>query len=233
VEKLVYVLWKGEDASADAFKAELLGPTARRLIDLGAQRISVNVVDEFAERARSARITKLSPPIAGTLSFWLDASDERAPLEEAIASVTSRSAGYLVVESVPLPNTTHRVPLGQRTPGLSLVSCIEQPEWLSYAEWIDRWHVEHRKVALETQCTYLYVRNTVVWPLTRDAPPWRGIVEEGFPAEALTDLMLWYRAEGSQEKLRRNLERMLESVRGFLDIDRVEAHPMSEYRLTE
>ena len=64
-----------------------------------------------------------------------------------------------------------------------------------------------------------------------DAPGWSGIVEEGFPTEAITDPMLWYRAEGSKEKMRENLGRMLASVRSFLDIDRVESLPMSEYVL--
>jgi hypothetical protein len=45
--------------------------------------------------------------------------------------------------------------------------------------------------------------------------------------------MRWYMAEGSPAKLARNLERMLESCRKFLDLDRVESHPMSEYRLAE
>jgi hypothetical protein len=56
-------------------------------------------------------------------------------------------------------------------------------------------------------------------------------VEEGFPSEAVTDPMVWYRGGGSEEVMRRNMKRMLESVRAFLDIDRVESHPMSEYRI--
>jgi hypothetical protein len=71
----------------------------------------------------------------------------------------------------------------------------------------------------------------VVRALTRNAPGWAGIVEEGFPSEAVTDPMVWYRGEGSEEVMRRNMKRMLESVRAFLDIDRVESHPMSEYRI--
>ena len=58
----------------------------------------------------------------------------------------------------------------------------------------------------------------------------RGLVEEGFPTEAVTDPMLWYKAEGSQERLQANLGRMIDSVRSFLDIDRVQSLPMSEYR---
>jgi hypothetical protein len=52
-------------------------------------------------------------------------------------------------------------------------------------------------------------------------------------SEAVTDPMLWYRAEGSKEKLRENMGRMLASVRTFLDIDHVESLPMSEYVLDQ
>ena len=180
-----------------------------------------------------ARITRLEPPVAGLVSFWLDAADERAPLERALAEATSRLAGYLVVESVPLRNTTQRAPLGQRTPGIVMVALIERPERMPWEAWIAHWHGPHREVALETQCTFLYVRNVVVRALTPDAPPWAGIVEEGFPAEAVTDPMRWYKAEGSPETLKRNVKRMVESCRAFLDLDRVESHPMSEYRLAE
>ena len=77
------------------------------------------------------------------------------------------------------------------------------------------------------------MRNVVVRPLTPGAPPWAGLVEEGFPTEAVTNPMLWYEAGGSPEKLRENLGRMLASVRAFLDIERVESPPMSEWLLRD
>ena len=45
--------------------------------------------------------------------------------------------------------------------------------------------------------------------------------------------MRWYKAEGSPETLQRNVKRMVESCRAFLDLERVESHPMSEYRIGE
>jgi hypothetical protein len=77
------------------------------------------------------------------------------------------------------------------------------------------------------------VRNQVIRPVTQQAPPWAGIVEEGFPAEAVTDPMLWYRADGDRKVMERNLARMVESCKSFLDLDRVESNPMSEYRITD
>jgi hypothetical protein len=159
--------------------------------------------------------------------------DARGAVEEALAEATSRLAGFLVTESVPIENRTHRAGLGQRTPGITMLSLLERPARLSFEEWIRRWHEEHTPLAIEIQCTCLYVRNVVARALTRDAPPWAGIVEEGFPTEAVTDPMLWYEAEGSQEKLRENLGRMLASVRAFLDVERVESLPMSEWVLRD
>jgi hypothetical protein len=233
VEKLVYVLWKRAGDGDDAFVERMLGPTARRLRELGVRGLSMNLVDAEARSVARARITHLDPPISGLASFWLDAADDRGPAEQALATATARLAGYLVVESVPIVNRTRIVPLGQRTPGIQMVALIERPERLSREAWIEHWHGPHRRVAIETQCTFLYVRNVVVRALTPGAPPWEGIVEEGFPTEAVTDPMLWYKAGGSPEKLRENMGRMLESVQAFLDIARVESHPTSQYRLVE
>ncbi len=233
MEKLVYVVWKKPELEAADFRSAVLGPIAGRLAASGASKISANFADEDVEAVQTARLTHLDPPIDAVVSFWMDDSDLRGPQEQALADVCNRLAGYLVAESVPLANTTHTAPLGERVPGVNMVSLIEKPEEMDYLEWIGHWRGHHRKVALETQATYLYVRNVVVHPLTDDAPPWRGIVEEGFPTEAVTDPMIWYRAGGDQNKMQENLARMIESVQAFLDINRVESHPMSQYVLSQ
>jgi hypothetical protein len=112
-----------------------------------------------------------------------------------------------------------------------MIACLERPDRIAWDAWIEHWHGHHRRVAIETQSTFHYVRNVVVRALTRGAPAWSGIVEEGFPTEAITDPMIWYRSNGSAEVMKRNLKRMVESCQVFLDLDRVESHPMSEYRL--
>ncbi|HET9062335.1 MAG TPA: hypothetical protein VFO62_03510 [Candidatus Binatia bacterium] len=231
MEKLVYVLWCPSGARTDDFSHELRS-SAAGWSRLGARRVAVNVVDSFVAPVMSARLTRLDPPPAAVVSFWLDACDDRGPIEAELARRTERFAGYLVVESVPLVNTTRTAAAGERTPGINMIALIERPERVSYDRWIEHWHGHHKRVALETQCTYAYVRNVVVRPLTAGAPPWAGIVEEGFPAEAVTNPMLWYRGEGSEETLQKNFGRMIESVQAFLDIDRVESHPMSEYILS-
>jgi len=233
MEKLVYVLWKREQDSNEDFAETLRGEVAKRFLELGTERISMNLADAHVKYAEKSRMTRLDPPPSGTISFWLDLADDRASYQAELERVTSRLAGYLVVESVPLRNTTRPAPLGERVPGTNVVALIEKPDWIDYDAWLAHWHGHHRVVALETQSTYLYIRNVVVRPLTQDAPPWKGIVEEGFPTEAVGDPMLWYDAGGSKEKMQENLGRMIESCKAFLDLDRVESHPMSEYRIKE
>jgi hypothetical protein len=233
MEKLVYVIWRDPADDPARFAERVHGEAVPRLREAGATGIALNLVDEHVLPKLSARVGDWDPPVDGMVSFWLDCADDRAQAEAALADVTRQLAGYLVVESVPLRNTSRRAPAGERTPGINMVTCIERPERMSVDDWIAHWHGHHKRVALETQCTYAYVRNVVVRPLTEDAPPWSGIVEEGFPAEAVGDPMVWYCAGGDPEVMKRNLGRMIESCQAFLDLDRVVSNPMSEYRLDD
>jgi hypothetical protein len=229
MEKLLYVVWKDPAASVERFKAEILGPTAQSLIDLGARALSVNLADELASFAQGLRITHLPQPIAGTVSVWVNTALDRAPIEEALSGVTTRTAGYLVLESMPIVNTKHVVPAGERTPGICTVAFLQKPAHMTYEAWLDRWQGHHTKVAIETQSTFLYIQNAVVRAVTPAAPSWTAIVEEAFPAEAATDPMVFYAAGGSKEKLKENQRRMLESCQTFIDFNQIESHPMSSY----
>jgi hypothetical protein len=231
LEKLLYVLWKKPESSVGDFGGEIRGPAASKLLSLGVDSLSVNLADEDSAFAHSLRISRMEEPLSGTLSVWLDRTQEREPVEAIIAEATARFASYLVLESVPLRNRTHLAPLGERLPGFTTVAFLEKPDWLTHEAWLEQWQEHHTQIAIETQSTYLYIQNVVVRALTPDAPPWAAIVEEGFPAEAATDPMVFYAADGSREKLRENQRRMIESCRKFIDFDRLETHPMSTYIL--
>lgn len=230
MEKLVYVLWPREGDAEPDLLARLRDDVAPRLAALGVGRLTLHGVDEEARSVAAARLTRLDPPPAGMVSFWLDAVDERGPCETLLAGASARLAGYQVAESVPLAGPDAATP-GERTPGIVMVALLSRPARLGRGEWLRIWQEDHRQVALETQCTHLYVRNAVVRALTEDAPAWEGIVEEGFPTAAVTDPARWYRAEGDPAILRANLGRMVESCKRFLDLDRVESHPWSEIRM--
>ncbi|MCH7867540.1 MAG: hypothetical protein IH881_07555 [Myxococcales bacterium] len=229
MEKICYLVWKPEGVSDADFRDQLVGETAKQILSSGVHKLSILCADETTAALENARITQMDRPLCGMISAWVDLADDRAPIEAAIDRVTERKAGYLVVESVPLLNTTHTAPEGKRTPGTTLLTCLIPKAGMAYEDFLEHWQVVQRQVALETQCTYLYIRNVVVQALTEDAPPWVGIVEEGFPTEAVTDPMLWYKAGDSKEKLEQNLTKMLNSVNAFLDLSQLESHPTSEY----
>jgi hypothetical protein len=228
MEKLCYLLWKPASQSGEDFAEALRQEAAPALLGRGAAGLSLLAADAAAESVQAARITKMADPLAGMAGIWLDCVDEHRAIEAALRPHVTRMAGYLVTESVPLRNTTESAPTGSRTPGITMLSCLEKPERLAFDEWISVWHERHSPLAMEIQCTFRYVRNVVARALTPEAPPWRGIVEEAFPTAAVTDPSLWYKAEGDPRKLRENLGRMVASVKAFLDLDRVESHPMSE-----
>lgn len=228
MEKLCYVLWKPPAITGDAFRDALLDEVAPSLLAGGVRGLALLTADAEAESLARARMSRMDDPIAGLLSVWLDSVDDRPSIETALAPHVRRVAGYLVTESVPLRNTTHRAPIGSRTPGITMLALLEKPERLAMTEWLALWHDQHSPLALEIQCTFRYVRNVVARALTPEAPPWLGLVEEGFPDGAVTDLERWYDAAGDPAKMRERLGRMVASVQRFLDLDRIETHPMSE-----
>jgi hypothetical protein len=209
----------------------MLGNVAGGLEGLGARGLSMNLADERATYAQHMRITRSSEPLSGTVSIWLDTALDRDPVHRLLEAACERFAGYLVLESVPIVNTTHTAPLGQRTPGITTVAFLEKPDAMTYEAWLDQWQGQHTRVAIETQSTFLYIQNVIVRAVTPEAPAWSAIVEEGFPAEAPTDPMVFFGAGNSREKLEENRRRLMESCAKFIDFSRLESHPMSSYVL--
>lgn len=225
MEKLVYLLTKSGDAPGADLRAALVEKAVPALRAGGASQIAVNVDDEHVAQGDAVAIRRSDPPIRAMVSFWMQNADDRAPCEAALSSHADSLAGYLVVESRPM---LHQPPVGERAPGANLVTCIKQKADISYDDFIDRWNNEHRKVAIETQSTFAYVRNAVVRRLTPEGFDWDGVVEESFPIEALTDPHVWYDCQ-DEDEYKRRLQRMIDSVTAFLDLSVLESTPMSEY----
>jgi hypothetical protein len=236
VEKLVYLLWARPGESGDALRDRLLSEAAPRLLDLGALRLTLNVADSEAEVRLPVPLPAGEAPVAAEVSLFLDCYDRRGPFEALLAGYCERQAGYLVSESLYRDYGGNRFskrrdwPDGARSPGLLMLTLLERPERLARDAWIAHWHGVQSPVSEEIQPRMRYVRNEVVRPVTPGAPPFEGIVEECWPSKAhVTDPMLFYLAEGSAERLRAHVARMLESVRGFLDLPRIRSFAMSEY----
>ncbi len=228
MEKICTLLWKPSQVADDAFRDALL-TEAPELAKRGAMRLRISAVDGHVAAGAKNRVGRMDPPKSALLSWWVHEADARAAVEERLAARAAKLCSFLVVESEPIRNTEHVAPLGHRTPGFNLVTGIEPKDGMSHDDFIAHWHHEHRACAVETQSTFGYVRNEIVRPLSPGAPSWAAIVEEHFPIEALGDPMIWYAAQGSQERFQRNLKRMIASCTAFLAMDRVDSHPMSEY----
>ena len=232
MEKLAYLLWN-DDATpmperGGAFRDRLIGALPDALAKAGATRLKVSVIDGDVAAGEALHLGALAPD--ALVSFWLECAQDRGPAEAALLGACTRLAGYLVAESHPLRTETPEGGIGQRMPGFSLVGCIEPKDGVSLREFAATWESVHRDVAINVQSTFSYVRNEVVRPLTADAPEWAGIVEEGFPLEALGNPEAFYDAVGDPAKFRKHLKLMMDSCNAFLSIEKVDSHPMSEYR---
>lgn len=256
MEKLVYLLWPkpSEAEPGNAFREALLSGLPGRLHALGVRQLKISVTD--ADVAAGAALHLGAEAPRALVSFWLECARERGPVEMLLRRASARLAGYLVAESQPLilppdrtdpasgrasgttatSTSTSIAERGRRSPGFSLVGGIEPAEGVSKETFFEIWESRHVQVAIETQSTFSYVRNEVARALTPDAPPWLGVVEEGFPVEALSDPRAFYDVfdapspDEATKRFNRNLKRMVDSCAAFLSLEKVDSHPMSEYR---
>ena len=225
MEKLAYLIHQELAVSGAELRDALIQTAVPAMRASGGRLIGLSVDDEHVAAGQAVAIRRAQPPVRALLTFWMDNSDDRGPCEHILSAHSARLDGYLVVESRPL---LHEPPLGERAPGANLVTAIKKRSDISQAEFIELWNEEHKKVAIETQSTFAYVRNAVVRPLTDQAAPWDGIVEESFPLEALTNPHVWYDAQ-TEEEYQTRLSRMMASVTAFLDLENMESTPTSEY----
>jgi len=230
MEKIIYAVWKHETDSPEGFKRKLLSDQiAGRLAWSGVHKLRISVVDDDVAPAEPLRIIASKPPVDAIISMWVDTAIHRSPLEEIIEKATVRMVGYLVTESIPLMDPKANVAERQRVPGMNSVVFLTRPARLSYEEWMTIWQGSHAQIAMDIQSTFGYKQNVIVRPLTYAAPPYDAIVEENFPAEAMTDSQVFYDAVGDDEKRRKNEQKMIESCMRFIDFDKLDRIPMSEY----
>ena len=233
MEKIISVVWRSEHTSAEEFSQHLRTSLADKLLSLGARGLQVNVADDEVQAADGLRQTATLPQMHGTLSLWVDSAVAafRQPFDQVIEGEVARIACYLVTESQPIRNTRFPPQPGERTTGFSQLAFLKRPPRLTHEAWLDVWHNRHTQVAIDTQDNFLYVQNVVVRSLTHAAPPYDAIVEECFPAAAMTNPYAFFNAVGDEEKLQRNLQTMMESCARFIDFDKIDVLPTSQYVL--
>jgi len=228
MEKLVYTLWQGNEEVSE-FNRRLLGDVRRKLTDLGADRLQVNVADDIVAPGAFMRQENLRPGPAALVAFWVNSTHIRAPFEAVLEEAAPRIAGYAVTESTVLPIVAVSAD-GARTHGFSQIAMIEKPPRITREAYLDTWLGSHTRVGVETQSNFYYCQNIVNRVLTRASPELISIVEECFPIEALTDPLAFYDAAGDQRKYDARLDRMMTSCGRFIDTDRIDVLITSQFR---
>jgi len=225
MEKVIAVLRRAEPD--DDWCDRQRGPVADALLGLGVAGLSVNVRDS-AVRHSLMTLTTLDPPVAAVVSMWTQQcyGGPMAAALRLLAEECEQLGAYLVTESVPL--IAPAVESGSRTPGLANIALLRRPAALDQATWLDRWQLDHTRVALETQSTFGYTQNWVVRTLTPDAPGIAGIVEELFPTEAITDLKAFFGAADDSD-LQNRVGQMIASTTAFGANENIDTVPTSRY----
>jgi hypothetical protein len=225
VEKVILTL-RGAEAD-DAWCGRLREQVAGELLDIALPGLAVNVRD-CAVRDSLMTLTALDPPVVAFVSLWTQQSYGEQ-VRTAIARLEKECdevAGYLVTESVPLP-PPDTAP-GERTDGLANVALLRRPDDVDEQTWLTRWHIDHTPVAIESQATFGYTQNAVVRALTPGAPVIAAIVEELFPAAAISDLHAFFGA-ADDDDLRDRMNRMISSTAAFGANQNVDTVPTSRY----
>lgn len=237
MDKLIYILWDSEGQRRAERQQVLLQGVAPKLLEAGARKLTLYVVDQDSDVKSSAPFHP-GERMCAEVALWLDNVDQRTTSEDILRASGFRFAGYLVDETIYTEyggnrhSRSRNWPDGQRSPGIVAVTLMERPKRLSREEWIRRWHGRQSPVSEAMQPRTRYIRNVVIKAVTPDAPPYEGIVEEAWAsAKNITNPFIFYGAGKNPLKLVWNMLVMLRSVTGFLDLNRIRTTNTSEYIL--
>lgn len=229
MQKVIYLMWAGVPGSE--FNQRLLSWLAPELAaQAGVKRVQLNLVDDAVAAAAALRMENSAQGFDAMCSLYLDDGAERLVLQEYIQSCCVQFSRYHVDEFEALENTTQRVGRGQRTPGFSQVALLRCPQNMVYEDWRGYWQGTHTQIAIDTQSSFRYVQNVVTELAGSDVGCYHAIVEECFPAEAMTDPEVFYAAKGDPEKYQANCQKMISSCQNFIDFDEIDVIPTSEYQ---
>lgn len=231
MEKIIYPIWLAEGSDKDQWRDRMRANTLPALLehlDLRAARLTV--ADSAVDPAAKKRLARREPLPDAVLSLWLDNAGERQKYEALLTDLCERFEALLVTESEPLRNREQQPAADGRLPGFCQVVFLQTPPRLSRDEWLSIWQGSHTSIAIETQSTFAYRQNVVARVLeTNDAefaPD--AMIEENFSDAAMTSDMVFY-AAADEAELARHSKMMMDSCARFIDFDRIDVIPMSEY----
>lgn len=230
MDKVICLLWSVEAVDQRGFNATLLEQLPGALTAIGATAIRLNLEDEVSSAGAHLRQSRGERQHDAMIQFHLASADHRADeIARVLAPYCGHWHGWVVAETTVIANDAHPAQAGRRTPGWAQIALLTPPARLTHAEWRTCWQEQHTQVAIETQANFEYVQNLVLRPLTADAPPYVAIVEECFPAAALTDPLVFFDAAGDPARFKVNLDRMMQSCDRFIDRGTIDVIPTGQY----
>ncbi|CAA0080753.1 EthD domain-containing protein [Zhongshania aliphaticivorans] len=228
MRKIIYLMWS--DSSDEHFMRALHQELIPRLGDIaGIVRRQLNIPDHDVDAASALRMENSAAAFDAMCSVWCTNEVAAALLDNIVRNFCVQFSRYHVEEIERLPNTLHSSECGVRTFGFSQVALLRCPQRMEYDAWLAYWQNTHTTIALETQSTFRYVQNIVSEVAGEDVSCYHAIVEECFPALAMTDSAVFYNAAGDSKKQQDNMKRMIDSCVNFIDFDEIDVVPTSEY----
>ena len=230
MEKIMMPLWKPAGVSIEDFSAQLLQQLSADLIaDENVLSFKMCIDDEHVKPAASYRMLNIiTPAYDAMLIAWLNAGDQIFSHKEKVDAICQQHHVYIVCESDRLPLDYSDVPSGHKTEGMNEIVALQVPDWLERDEWLKIWHESHTQIAIDTQSTYGYRQNVVLRSLTSQAPHVDAFIEENFPEAAIHGRLAFYDTDDEAVYKARE-QTMIESVARFIDFEKIDCIPTSEY----
>ena len=227
MEKIVIQIWKNHEIDDNDFKNFLVNEIPSNLrSDLTSYQ--VNLPDKDVSKA-AGLVQSSYPPSPNAIVFLKVKSLFHVEQKlKAFESHAEKLFSYIVSESK-IIEVDESKNLNKRTEGFSQIVFLEKPDNIDRFDWFDHWTHHHTKIAIETQSNFIYVQNSVVRKLQKQAPDFIAIVEECFPSQAMSDQEEFYAARGDAALMKKNLEIMMDSCNAFIDFSKIEVIPTSRY----
>lgn len=186
--------------------------------------IKYAIHNNYVNPAKPLQIITSNHPRDAVVSIWHTEKPSKHFLDK-VSTISDQHQLYQLDETLVL----HQQEKVGSVNGLCQIALLQKPEKLSRKEWLHNWQDLHTNIAIDTQSNFIYRQNICIdtesqghWPAL-DA-----VVEEVFPAEAMTDRQVFFNAKGDEENYKSNERKMIESCMRFIDFTKFDCLPMQE-----
>ena len=226
VKKIMIVTWSNlkTDLQYNQLVESLMNLTKDRS-SISAARLAL--CDSVVDSAVNRQIGRTPLPDIVT-SIWSESLNAAIEFAHEWINSSNRNLIFLVSETKPLEDKDHIGNDGERVYGFCQIAFLQRPDRLTREKWRSIWQDSHTQIAIETQSTFAYRQNVIEKCYGDEGWNLDAIVEENFPPEAMSSDLAFYDAQ-DEIQLSERQEAMMASCARFIDFDRIDVVPMSEY----